>query len=614
MSAWRGGIWLLAATAFAVPVQLGAQVRQIPGGRALDANPMVGSGGYNVSARTYRINQGNLIITGNVTGGRAFRGYSPIRDSSQLLLDLPSSTLSNFVRDSVGVNDVLAGRTFEPRPYFDPQQTVTNVGAIQAGLNRPGTSVPRSTSLVPRMDRSLPPAPLLAVPAPGVQPVPQGDRLLVKPFSAASASPAGQAAAVNPQLLGSPLFARNPNLATQAQTGLTPYSAGAQFESARSVVPSMTASPAGVSPPAGSRTDSSTPQARRTSLGSEPLGAGRVGAESLAEPMEGAPAASASPGIEIAAPEPAAPSGPQAGPAPAAPPAPAPPAGAQTFLSGADTFQDMLNALAFRQRLEQLRRTGRAEQTAGPQAPGASQEPAPTPRAVAPTTRRADADLAARRERVREFFAKPIRTFVGTAPTALNERLRQAETLLAKGQYFRAAGAYEIAHTLDPANPLPLLGRAHALIAAGQYLSAVNDLRRAILRFPDVARFRLDLRAFIPDAKLLEIRRADLEKVLQTREDYRLRFLLGYIEMHTGLEEFGLENLRRAAAAAPPGSPIARFLELVLLPSPQRHLRPHGYGQEPFVVSRWGLLTLPAGWPCVRTPAWYHAACPSWQV
>ena len=77
--------------------------------------------------------------------------------------------------------------------------------------------------------------------------------------------------------------------------------------------------------------------------------------------------------------------------------------------------------------------------------------------------------------------------------------------------------------------------------------------------FPEIAYFKLDLNAFVTDPQVLDVRRADLETRLAEREDYRFRFLLGFIEYYSGLEEFGLENLKRAAADAPPGSAIAQF-------------------------------------------------------
>ena len=128
---------------------------------------------------------------------------------------------------------------------------------------------------------------------------------------------------------------------------------------------------------------------------------------------------------------------------------------------------------------------------------------------------------------------------------------------------FGAAGRYDVAHTVDPDNPLPLLGKGHALIGAGEYRTAVMALLQGIARFPDIARFRLDLRELLGADQLLDVRRADLENRLNDPEDYEMRFLLGYIEYYSGMPDFGLEHLDTAAADAPPESVIRRFVQLV---------------------------------------------------
>ncbi|MCD4670457.1 MAG: hypothetical protein K8S14_08420, partial [Actinomycetia bacterium] len=104
--------------------------------RVPDASNLVGSGGYNAPVRT-SFNTGNMFITGNVTGGRAFRGFSPIRDPSSLLMNLPTSRLSNFQRDSIGVGDVLRGRSQATvSPFYLRSATATSAGGF--GLGRPG--------------------------------------------------------------------------------------------------------------------------------------------------------------------------------------------------------------------------------------------------------------------------------------------------------------------------------------------------------------------------------------------------------------------------------------------------------------------------------------------
>lgn len=101
---------LLAAAAAALPLIAAAlpapaQTRVNQDGRALDANTRVGSDGsndrYNGIDRRGQTVTGNQIVTGNVTGGRAFRGRVGYRDPLEFRgdIDRPSD---RFVRDSVG--------------------------------------------------------------------------------------------------------------------------------------------------------------------------------------------------------------------------------------------------------------------------------------------------------------------------------------------------------------------------------------------------------------------------------------------------------------------------------------------------------------------------------
>jgi hypothetical protein len=145
----------------------------------------------------------------------------------------------------------------------------------------------------------------------------------------------------------------------------------------------------------------------------------------------------------------------------------------------------------------------------------------------------------------------PVRTFVGTEQSALNRYLSQAERSMREGQYYRAADEYEIALAIAPDNPLPSLGRSLALLAAGEYMSSASSLFRAISSYEGLAEFPVDLPAFIPDVRMLDRRRADLERRLEGKDDFRLRFLLGYAEYCSGLQKLGFENMQRAAAAAP---------------------------------------------------------------
>jgi tetratricopeptide (TPR) repeat protein len=167
----------------------------------------------------------------------------------------------------------------------------------------------------------------------------------------------------------------------------------------------------------------------------------------------------------------------------------------------------------------------------------------------------------------------PLQTFVGEGASGVNDELRRAEAEMDSGRYYDAVRCYERARLVDPLNPLPVIGKAHALLAAGEYVSAALNLIRGLERFAELARFRLDLTALLGGGEIVDIRRSDLMRQLGGNEDPQLRFLLGYLEIHTGNRELGMQNLDQAAREAPPGSLIRRYPDLIrqrgMLPAPK---------------------------------------------
>lgn len=166
-------------------------------------------------------------------------------------------------------------------------------------------------------------------------------------------------------------------------------------------------------------------------------------------------------------------------------------------------------------------------------------------------------------EFVDRVMTQPIRSLATNSRTQINEAIAQAERLIDSGQYFDAVGRFEIAHALDPENPLPLLGKGHAQLAAGEFLSAAYNVLRALELYPDIAKFDLDLRELLGGGETVDIRRSQIMQRLEGKEEPRLRFLLGYLEYFSGYRERGLRNLMKAAEGDRTGSIIARFPELL---------------------------------------------------
>jgi len=85
-----------------------------------------------------RTSDNNLLITGNVAGGKHFRASVPYTASSALQTTLPSDSLSSFFR----LSQVQDHRSFSPMaftPYYSTTATATYTKAGQSGIITPVT-------------------------------------------------------------------------------------------------------------------------------------------------------------------------------------------------------------------------------------------------------------------------------------------------------------------------------------------------------------------------------------------------------------------------------------------------------------------------------------------
>src|SRR6266850_7614481 len=136
--------WIVKAAAAAVllvsPFTF-AQQRVGDEGRALDANNRVGSGGYNSGPITGNlIPSGNNIVTGNVTGGREFRGGVPYTDPREFRGNVGGQDFDRFIANSAGAPQAYGGQNFIPQPQ-------TFYGSRLAAAPPPGFVQQSSTGL-----------------------------------------------------------------------------------------------------------------------------------------------------------------------------------------------------------------------------------------------------------------------------------------------------------------------------------------------------------------------------------------------------------------------------------------------------------------------------------
>lgn len=112
--------------------------------------------------------------------------------------------------------------------------------------------------------------------------------------------------------------------------------------------------------------------------------------------------------------------------------------------------------------------------------------------------------------------------------------MRQAETLITKGRFVEAERLFMRASELRPKDPLPVLGRAHALIAAGDLRSASAVLDQAIAMFPTVLYLKLDGVKLLGNKQILDTRLNQVRQAVRTNDDRSLELVAGYVELLAG--------------------------------------------------------------------------------
>jgi len=114
----------------------------------------------------------------------------------------------------------------------------------------------------------------------------------------------------------------------------------------------------------------------------------------------------------------------------------------------------------------------------------------------------------------------------------LENKFRQnfdkADNLLKNAKYYRAANAYTTAIAYNPQSVSALAGKTHALFGAGEYLSSSLFLARALKMNPDYARQKIDIVDKMGGRDIIETRIAEIEKWIKKSENPDLHFLAAY--------------------------------------------------------------------------------------
>jgi len=155
----------------------------------------------------------------------------------------------------------------------------------------------------------------------------------------------------------------------------------------------------------------------------------------------------------------------------------------------------------------------------------------------------------------------PHKSFASFWNEKFNQHMRAGENYLKRGKYYRAADAYTVALIYKPEEPLAQIGKSHALLAAGEYMSSALFLSRALMATSEgdktgeygVQQFlALNSKFFsFIDRDKLEKRVVDVEQWQQRSDSAELQFLLGYIYYQMGRLEAAREAIDGAYRKMP---------------------------------------------------------------
>ncbi len=532
---------------YAVDQRVNTQVPHT--GNLFDASPSLNSGRINTGVRPVSpMIGGNAFATGNIGRGLSLRSYSPIADPSAFGAPLGSGSLYEFRRDSVSGFDALRPQGGFAQPYYDPSTTAYTAGMLQGfQSSSPAAAAWSVGGVAPTSIPRLPSGSALAIrPSTTFQSDgPYGPASLQKPPSAYSSI-------FGPPTVATPTV---PRLPIPSVADLDPIT-----QRALQVGQPRTNPAAEIGPrPLGSASATlSTPLSNVLNSGPR-MQLGPVTSSGFGPPSE---SSSASPDLKPGLIIPARTEGATPGAAAAAAVTPR----AMTdpsVLPGYDVFTDMRLALALQ------RNPGADWFNEMRTAALATPELAPSPTETAGVDAQTFLD---------KMLESRLTSMTGKGASAVNDLMLKAESLLSIGNYTEAADRYHAAHLIEPTNPLPLIGRGHALLAAGEYRSAAAALIAGIERFPEVSRFSFDLNTLLGGAESIDIRRADLMRRLAERETPELRFLLGYIEYQAGDKDRGKVDLERAAVLDRGATMISKYPSLLqrdaALPPPKVTLPP----------------------------------------
>lgn len=157
------------------------------------------------------------------------------------------------------------------------------------------------------------------------------------------------------------------------------------------------------------------------------------------------------------------------------------------------------------------------------------------------------------------------KSFSSYSDSRFNRYMSLAEQRLAKGKFYLAADSYSMAISYKKTNPLPYAGKCHALFAAGEYMSSALFLSRTLEMFPEYPLFDVDLVEMLGGRDIIETRIADIKDWIRVApgDVPELHFLLAYIYHQIDRNQAAIEQIEKARELEPDNENIQVLYDVI---------------------------------------------------
>ncbi len=163
-----------------------------------------------------------------------------------------------------------------------------------------------------------------------------------------------------------------------------------------------------------------------------------------------------------------------------------------------------------------------------------------------------------------DYDLPAMRSLAGSTDSRFNQAMSQAEAYLSRGEYFSAEQAYSRALRLRSDHPLAVVGRAHAQLGAGLFISAAKSLRSVLAAHPELIAAKYD-RPLVPGEQRLAVLRKKLTHQAKTYpKDVAAPLLLAYLSYQQG-QAYATAAQLDALAQRSPNDPLVPLLRRVWL-------------------------------------------------